>query len=98
MELKSRGWRLIRAVDEDGVTVPKYSVWRKGWEPFCVELELWDNEDIRGRLAAPGLKVHGNLIFSNMPSVDEAATFLEKLLVGATAALPTKDANRKEEQ
>ena len=97
MELTSRGWRLVTAVDEDGVTVPKCEIWRKGWEPFCVEIELWDNGDIRGRLAAPGLQVHGNMIFTDLPDIDSASVFLNKLLIGANAALLIEDPNRKDE-
>jgi hypothetical protein len=85
MDLTARGWKKVDDLED---SVPRVAVWRKGWEPFCVELELWSTGEIRGRLAAPGLAICGNMIFCDLPSVEDAVNFLEKLLVGATAALP----------
>lgn len=86
MDLAERGWKQIDP-DPPG-TVPRVQSWRLGWEPFCVELEIWEKGEIRGRLCAPGLKVYGNMVFESLRSVPDAVDFLEKLLDGATHALP----------
>ena len=85
--LTARGWVLVERVTN---SAPQFEVWRLGREPFCVELELWgkkENQEIRGRLAAPGIQVQGNMIFTKLPSIPEAVSFLERLLEGATRAL-----------
>ena len=86
--LKSRGWRLVGPNPPGERLVPHSETWRHGWEPFCVELELWQTGEIRGRLCAPGMKVHGNMIFESLRSIEDAVEFLERLLKGATQALP----------
>ena len=84
MSLSLRGWRQV----DDGLDkVPRVQIWRKGTEPFCIEMEIWDGGNVRGRLCAPGMKVCGTMIFE-LSSVDEGAVFLEKLMDGATKALP----------
>jgi hypothetical protein len=83
MILKELGWRQIGAPTASSTV----QIWRKGWEPFCVEIEIFRAGEIRGRLAAPGLAVQGNMVFENMPSVEDAAKFMDKLLEAVTKAL-----------
>lgn len=89
MDLQARGWKKIGEPAEQ--TIPSSETWRLGWEPFCVELELWGNGEIRGRLCAPGLKIYGNMVFESLRSIPDAVDFLEKLLDGAIRALPDQD-------
>lgn len=84
-DLEVRGWERLPE-SRAGV-----AVWRKGWEPFCVELEL-TGETINGRLCAPGLSAGGTLMFHHLQDVESAATFLEKLLQGASDAIINKSA------
>lgn len=86
--LKKRGWKRIGS-DPPELTIPSYEMWRLGWEPFCVELEVWENKEIRGRLCAPGLKVQGTMVFEYLRNVPDAVDFLEKLLEGAIRSLPS---------
>ena len=86
--LKRRGWRPVELHSPSEQTIPRSETWRLGWEPFCAELELWDNGEIRGRICAPGLKVHGTMTFDSLRSIEDAVDFLEKLVEGATNALP----------
>lgn len=87
MSLAHRGWTLL-----DGATDTK-EIWRKGFEPYCVELEI-DEGSIAGRFCAPGpfsevgvRTAQGTLVFENLKSLQEGATFLERLLDGAIASL-----------
>lgn len=90
--LTGRGWQRIGG-PSDG-TVPSCETWRRGWQPFCVEIELWGTGEIRGRLCAPGLKIQGNMVFEALRSVPDAVDFLERLLEGATKALPSNGGTR----
>ena len=86
--LTQRGWRRVPEPAEQ--TIPRSDTWRLGTGAFHVELELWENGEIRGRLCAPGMRVYGNMTFPSLRSVPDAVDFLEKLLEGATNALPSR--------
>jgi hypothetical protein len=90
MDLRDRGWTLL-PIGYPNQSSHNCEVWRFGSEPFCVELELWSNGQIHGRLCAPGLNVTGTMIFESLKSVLSAVEFLEKLLDGAIKALPKND-------
>ena len=89
--LKDRGWIRVGPEPLEPI-LPCMVIWRLGWEPFCVELELWGNGEIKGRLCAPGLQVQGNIVFESLKSVEDAVDFLEKLLQGALTSLPKEAA------
>lgn len=88
MDLAQRGWS--RVSDGKGA-VPLVEVWRKCVGPLCVELELWDNGNIRGRLCSGEGRITGGLQFDNLSTIDEVAQFLEKLLDGAAKAFTSRN-------